>query len=48
KQHTAKLLEIRPRFRCQRCGFSGGQLHWQCPSCRHWGTTKPITGLEGE
>ncbi|TDX30224.1 lipopolysaccharide biosynthesis regulator YciM [Modicisalibacter xianhensis] len=48
KQHTEKLLAARPRFRCQRCGFSGGQLLWQCPSCRHWGTTKPITGLEGE
>ncbi|KXS37302.1 lipopolysaccharide assembly protein LapB [Modicisalibacter tunisiensis] len=48
KQHTAKLLEARPRFRCHRCGFAGGQLHWQCPRCRQWGTTKPITGLEGE
>ncbi|WP_129138850.1 lipopolysaccharide assembly protein LapB [Modicisalibacter coralii] len=48
KQHTGKLLEARPRFRCHRCGFSGGQLHWQCPRCRSWGTTKPITGLEGE
>ncbi len=48
KQHTGKLLEARPRFRCQRCGFSGAQLHWQCPRCRSWGATKPITGLEGE
>lgn len=48
KQHTGKLLEARPRFRCHRCGFSGAQLHWQCPRCRSWGTTKPITGLEGE
>lgn len=48
KQHTGKLLEARPRFRCHRCGFAGVQLHWQCPRCRSWGTTKPITGLEGE
>ncbi|MEC9483982.1 MAG: lipopolysaccharide assembly protein LapB [Halomonas sp.] len=48
KQHTGKLLQARPRFRCTRCGFPGAQLHWQCPRCRHWGTTKPITGLEGE
>lgn len=48
KQHTGKLLEARPRFRCYRCGFAGGQLHWQCPRCRSWGSTKPITGLEGE
>lgn len=48
KQHTGKLLESRPRFRCHRCGFEGAQLHWQCPRCRSWGMTKPITGLEGE
>ncbi|WP_043526478.1 lipopolysaccharide assembly protein LapB [Litchfieldella xinjiangensis] len=48
KQHTHSLLEARPRYRCHRCGYSGGQLHWRCPSCRSWGTTKPITGIEGE
>lgn len=48
KQHTGKLLESRPRFRCHRCGFEGAHLHWQCPRCRSWGMTKPITGLEGE
>lgn len=48
KQHSGTLLEAQPRFRCQRCGFSGAQLHWQCPRCRSWGATKPITGLEGE
>lgn len=48
KQHSGKLLEAQPRFRCQRCGFSGAQLHWQCPRCRSWGATKPITGLESE
>ncbi|MDW5377964.1 lipopolysaccharide assembly protein LapB [Halomonas sp. HP20-15] len=48
KRHTGKLLESRPRFRCHRCGFAGAHLHWQCPRCRSWGVTKPITGLEGE
>ncbi|MHB0774302.1 lipopolysaccharide assembly protein LapB [Halomonas sp. WWR20] len=48
KQHTHKLLETRPRYRCHRCGLGVAQLHWQCPSCRKWGTSKPITGLEGE
>ncbi|GAB2803750.1 lipopolysaccharide assembly protein LapB [Halomonas shantousis] len=48
KQHTHKLLETRPRYRCHRCGFGVAQLHWQCPSCRNWGTSKPVTGLEGE
>ncbi|MDR5866092.1 lipopolysaccharide assembly protein LapB [Halomonas koreensis] len=48
QHHTGSLLEAAPRHRCRRCGFSGEQLHWQCPRCRSWGTTKPITGIEGE
>lgn len=48
KHHTNALLEGRPRHRCRRCGFASDSLAWQCPSCRRWGTTKPITGVEGE
>ncbi|MBE0489940.1 MAG: lipopolysaccharide assembly protein LapB [Halomonas sp.] len=48
QQHTRTLLKALPRHRCRRCGFAGEQLHWQCPRCRSWGTTKPITGIEGE
>ncbi|PMR77024.1 lipopolysaccharide assembly protein LapB [Billgrantia endophytica] len=48
KHHTHTLLEVRPRHRCGRCGFAGAPLHWQCPRCRSWGTTRPITGIEGE
>ncbi|WP_110668473.1 lipopolysaccharide assembly protein LapB [Salinicola halophilus] len=48
KQHTHQLLGARPRYRCQRCGFGAEQLHWQCPRCHSWGTSKPVTGLEGE
>ncbi|QEA39745.1 lipopolysaccharide assembly protein LapB [Pistricoccus aurantiacus] len=48
KRHTEALLETMPRYRCRCCGFAGLQLHWQCPRCRSWGTTKPITGIEGE
>ncbi|ATJ82486.1 lipopolysaccharide assembly protein LapB [Halomonas beimenensis] len=48
QRHTRTLLDALPRHRCRRCGFSGEQLHWQCPRCRSWGTTKPITGIEGE
>jgi lipopolysaccharide biosynthesis regulator YciM len=48
QRHTKALLSALPRHRCQRCGFSGDHLHWQCPSCRTWGTTKPITGIDGE
>ena len=48
KHHTKALMGGRPRQRCRRCGFSSDRLAWQCPSCRRWGTIKPITGVEGE
>ncbi|MCB8888576.1 lipopolysaccharide assembly protein LapB [Vreelandella malpeensis] len=48
KHHTDALLEDRPRHRCRHCGFASEGLTWQCPSCRRWGTIKPITGIEGE
>lgn len=48
KHHTQALLKNRPRHRCQHCGFSAETLHWQCPSCRRWGTVEPIIGVEGE
>ena len=48
KDLTHKLLENRPVYVCQHCGFSGRSLHWQCPSCKHWGRIKPIQGVEGE
>lgn len=31
-----------PRYVCGHCGFSGGELHWRCPSCRHWESTRPL------
>ncbi len=43
-----QLLNEQPRFRCQRCGFSGQTLNWQCPSCREWETTRPVVGVLGE
>lgn len=45
---TGQLELSKPVYHCLRCGFSGKSLHWQCPSCQSWGTTKPIHGLEGE
>lgn len=42
------LLGDRMPYRCRECGFEARQLHWQCPSCRQWGTIKPIRGLQGE
>ena len=45
---THQLIQHKPKYRCHNCGFDGKQLHWHCPSCKEWGTIKPIHGLEGE
>ncbi len=38
-QHlSSRLQEEQKDFRCRACGFSARSLHWQCPSCRQWGT----------
>ncbi|KPJ94302.1 MAG: hypothetical protein AMJ55_06590 [Gammaproteobacteria bacterium SG8_15] len=43
---TSRLVEDRPVYRCKNCGFRGKKLHWQCPTCRHWCTVKPILSDE--
>ncbi len=43
-----KLVSLHPAHRCQSCGFSGRELHWLCPTCKSWGTVKPVRGVEGE
>jgi lipopolysaccharide biosynthesis regulator YciM len=43
-----RLLERKPGYRCNRCGFSPRALHWQCPSCKSWGSIKPVHGVPGE
>lgn len=43
-----RLLESKPVYQCNQCGYQGKHLQWQCPSCRSWNTVKPIIGIEGE
>jgi lipopolysaccharide biosynthesis regulator YciM len=43
---TGKLLADKPDYRCVSCGFSGKNLHWQCPGCKQWASIKPIQSLE--
>ena len=45
---TQRLIEDKPVYRCTKCGFHGKSLHWQCPTCKTWGSIKPIHGIEGE
>lgn len=44
---THSLVAELPDYRCEHCGFSGRILHWQCPSCRGWGTTVPADSPAG-
>ena len=48
KTLVENLLSEKHDYLCKHCGFSGRQLHWQCPSCKHWGETRPIQGVEGD
>ncbi|MBY6016623.1 lipopolysaccharide assembly protein LapB [Ferrimonas balearica] len=43
-----KQIRLRPKYRCQNCGFPGHTLYWHCPSCKSWGQIKRIRGLDGE
>ncbi|KLV09028.1 tetratricopeptide repeat protein [Photobacterium aquae] len=45
---VGEQLKMKPHYRCRQCGFATHSLYWQCPSCKSWGTIKPIRGLDGE
>lgn len=47
KDLTEALLQDRPVYKCEHCGFPARSLHWKCPSCKHWNSIKPIQGVEG-
>ncbi len=36
------LLSAQPAYQCDHCGFEARALHWQCPSCKHWGSIKAV------
>lgn len=48
KDLIEEQIKQRPKYRCVSCGFSGRRIHWLCPSCKKWGSNKPIKGLDGE
>lgn len=37
-----KLLDKRPFYKCNVCGFQGKTMHWHCPSCKRWNSVKPV------
>ena len=48
REYSDALVADAPTYECESCGFSGRVLHWQCPSCKSWGSTVPARGLAGE
>ncbi len=42
KRLLRQRAELAMRYLCSQCGFSGQELHWQCPSCKSWGTIRPL------
>lgn len=45
---VGEQVRSKPRYRCQKCGFTAHTLYWHCPSCRSWSTIKPIRGLDSQ
>lgn len=45
---VSQLIKDKPVHHCKKCGFNSKSLFWQCPSCKTWGSVKPIQGIEGE
>lgn len=48
KQLVDQVIQEKPSYCCNKCGFTGNSLHWLCPGCKSWGTVKPIKGVAGE
>ena len=47
--HPESRFEARQAlYRCNRCGFGAKAHHWQCPSCKNWGTVRPIHSVVSE
>jgi len=42
KSSLDTLLENKPVYRCNCCGFTGIEMHWCCPGCKTWSSIKPI------
>lgn len=38
----ARQLAAQPGYQCDHCGFEARELHWQCPSCKRWGSIKAV------
>ncbi len=42
RQLSEKLVNNKSLYKCRRCGFETPLMQWRCPSCKRWGTIKPV------
>ena len=49
RSHLHRLMAERVNYQCGKCGFQAKTMHWQCPSCRGWGSIKrrPLLETDG-
>lgn len=45
---VGEQMKLKPHYQCRQCGFASQSVYWHCPSCKKWGSIKPIRGLDGE
>lgn len=48
KQITDQMVVRTNSYRCQHCGFGARAHHWQCPSCKNWGSIKPLHSVAAD
>lgn len=48
RELSGQLVASAAAYRCGHCGFGARAHHWQCPSCKRWGTIRPVHGAFGE
>ncbi len=43
-----RVVEDKPAYVCESCGFGAQTLHWRCPGCSRWDSVLTVIGAEGE
>lgn len=42
------VVDEKPVYQCNQCGYRCNQLQWRCPGCETWKSVNVIVGAEGE
>lgn len=42
------VVDEKPVYSCDQCGYRCNELQWRCPGCESWKSVKVIIGVEGE